>query len=708
MYFMTENCEKTKVLPVIAVPITNDVTNEDLSLTEITKIVLPNSSGREGTEAVAKTDSPSKEGWVTVTTKKGRQSIPPGRYDPATEKTVSWNVTASKVNVETETEPLVVKETGYYDMFNVVDLTEVALSAMHHMQTSGFANVGAGVGGGFEYTKELKVMNYKEAVNEPDGVHWQAEVENKSQQMVAHKVFEVVLCKDLPAGTKIIDSVWAMKKKSNGTLRGQMNARGFKQVKGQHYDGTTISSLVTNSATIRIVLTLMIMANMLAHVVDVKGAFLHGKFEDKEIIHMKIPQGFEKHFPEESVLLLLKCLYGLKQATKAFWRQLLRAAGAMGLKQSTADPCLYFKWVNRWLVMMMSWIDDNAIVGQESDIMQLNKALMNQFKCKTCGPMDEYVGCMIEKLKTGGVKFQKKVLLQSYRDEFDILKLKKFNTLAAPGTVLRKPDEGEDILTPAKQTRYRSGVGKGMHMIQYSRPETYNAVRNLARHMTSATQGHYDAMLRMLKYVDDTSDRGLVLNLTRKWDGNKEQEFIICGRSDSNYAKDTQTRKSISRYRVLLEGAPVMFKSLTQKSVALSVCEAEQTAGVLCAQDMLYVWHILESMGHKVKLPMILEMDNKGAVDLANNWSIGGRTRHVDVRQCFLQEPKESKVMDIRWIKGSENNTDAFTKNLDGPAFEKCSRTLEGQDVHMKSYTSEQGGCQEGSQGTRKGILDFN
>ena len=191
-------------------------------------------------------------------------------------------------------------------------------------------------------------------------------------------------------------------------------------------------------------------------------------------------------------------------------------------------------------------------------------------------------------------------------------------------------------------------------------------------------------------------DRGLVLNPTRKWDGNKEHEFVISGRSDSDYAKDTQTRKSISGYRVLLEGAPVMFKSSTQKSVALSVCEAEQTAGVLCAQDMLYVRHILESMGLKVKLPMILEMDNKGAVDLANNWSIGGRTRHVDVRQCFLRELKESKLMDIRWIKGSENDADAFTKNLDGPAFEKCIRTLVGQDVHMKSYTSEQGGCQEG------------
>ncbi len=114
---------------------------------------------------------------MTVTTKKGRQSIPPGRYDPATGKTVSWNVTASEVDVATET----VKETGYYDQFNIVDPDEVSLLAIHHMQTSELANVGAGIGGGFENTKELKVMNYKEAINGPDGVRRQAEVENEYQ-----------------------------------------------------------------------------------------------------------------------------------------------------------------------------------------------------------------------------------------------------------------------------------------------------------------------------------------------------------------------------------------------------------------------------------------------------------------------------------------------------------------------------------------------
>jgi hypothetical protein len=96
MYFTSENCEKTKSLPVIAVLITNIVSNEDLTVTEVIKVALPTSLEREGMAIVAKTqDSPSKEGWMTVTTKKGRQNIPPGHYDPDSGKTVSWYVAAS-------------------------------------------------------------------------------------------------------------------------------------------------------------------------------------------------------------------------------------------------------------------------------------------------------------------------------------------------------------------------------------------------------------------------------------------------------------------------------------------------------------------------------------------------------------------------------------------------------------------------------------
>eukprot|EP00957_Ditylum_brightwellii_P070989 5395278-Ditylum_brightwellii.AAC.1 len=69
-----------------------------------------------------------------------------------------------------------------------------------------------------------------------------------------------------------------------------------------------------------------------------------------------------------------------------------------------------------------------------------------------------------------------------------------------------------------------------------------------------------------------------------------------------------------------------------QRTVALSVTEAETIAGVQCAQDMLYIKRVLECKGLQVELPMLLNIDNSGAVDLANNWSAGGRTRHMETR----------------------------------------------------------------------------
>ena len=92
---------------------------------------------------------------------------------------------------------------------------------------------------------------------------------------------------------------------------------------------------------------------------------------------------------------------------------------------------------------------------------------------------------------------------------------------------------------------------------------------------------------------------------------------------------------------------------------------------VSCAQDMLYANRIMELLELKVKLSIILEVDNKGTVDFINNWSVVGRTKHVDTRQLFLCGMKEQGVFQVKWVKGDENEVDLFTKNLPGHLFEK-------------------------------------
>ncbi len=143
---------------------------------------------------------------------------------------------------------------------------------------------------------------------------------------------------------------------------------------------------------------LMLASGGIAHVVNVKGAFLHGKFDNEEKIYIKIPLGFEEFYDNDTVLLLKKCLYRLKQATMAFYRKLLAAATKIGLKHSSADPCLYYKQEGGRLVIMISWINDNMIVGPSDLVLKLKGNLMEQFECDNCGELTEYIGNKIERV----------------------------------------------------------------------------------------------------------------------------------------------------------------------------------------------------------------------------------------------------------------------------------------------------------------------
>ena len=78
--------------------------------------------------------------------------------------------------------------------------------------------VGAGIGGGFTHTSKLVPMKYDEAMaKDPTG--WGKAVTEEYQRMKDHKVFKEVPLLEVPKGSKILSSTWAMKLKANGTKR---------------------------------------------------------------------------------------------------------------------------------------------------------------------------------------------------------------------------------------------------------------------------------------------------------------------------------------------------------------------------------------------------------------------------------------------------------------------------------------------------------
>jgi hypothetical protein len=308
--------------------------------------------------------------------------------------------------------------------------------------------------------------------------------------------------------------------------------------------------------------------------------------------------------------------------------------------------------------------------------------LKDHFTCEDIEELNDYIGCEVERdSKMGMLKLTQPVLVQSMQNEFQDVKQEKDPfTPAHPGSIRTKRDE-ESKLNSDMPTKYRSGVGKLMYLSKLTRPDIANAARDLARHSHCPNQGHYKAMGHALRYVRATPNRGLLLRPTGTWDGkDKDYEFVIRGRSDSNYATDPDSRKSVTGSVTYLNDAPVMYQSATQKHVTLSVTEAELAAVVSLVQGMMYCMRIVTSLGLKVKLPMLCELDNSGARDLLNSWSVGGQTRHVDVKQFYLREMKEEGLVHFKYIPGPENEADIFTKNVEATDLHRHSEKYCGQD----------------------------
>ena len=146
------------------------------------------------------------------------------------------------------------------------------------------------------------------------------------------------------------------------------------------------------------------------------------------------------------------------------------------------------------------------------------------------------------------------------------------------------------------------------------------------------------SMLLTMKYCVIKSKHVMTLRPGTKWIGDINFEFVIRGKFYSGYAKWPYTRKSLSGYITFLCGEVVTDKILMQRTAALSVSEAKIFSSTQCTQCMIYVYILINNVGLKVNLNINNEVDNQGAVYLDNDWSVGGRTFHVEEYQYLIRE----------------------------------------------------------------------
>ena len=89
--------------------------------------------------------------------------------------------------------------------------------------------------------------------------------------------------------------------------------------------------------------------------------------------------------------------------------------------------------------------------------------------------------------------------------------------------------------------------------------------------------------------------------------------------------------------------------------------------------------NLLENMKIKVKLPVIVRVDNTGAIFMGNNVTTTSCTKHVDIRTKYGREYIEASVLKIMFVRSEDNTSDIMTKNVQGDL----------QDKHYKELVCE-------------------
>ena len=399
---------------------------------------------------------------------------------------------------------------------------------------------------------------------------------------------------------------------------------------------------------------------------------------------MMLPDGYEKYLhdkglnysSQEYCLLLMKALYGLVQAARQWWKKITEVFAKLDFYPTEADPCLFVKKLkpNEAPAFIILYVDDGGIIGTPQVIQDVLNALSKVFKIKDLGEMKNFVGChLVESADKKTIWIHQPKLIKHLKKDFKsyITTERVYRTPAAPKTVIMRPEENDPVISSEEQTKYRSGVGMLLYLVKHSRPDLSNAVRELTKVLDKATQAHWKAMIRVIKYVLDT--RMCALKLQPKMMEGSKEKYYLEGISDSEFAGDRETRVSVYGYATYFCGALISWKSKSSKSVTLSSTEAEYFASSEAAKELIFIHNLLIGMNiiNDVKLPLILRVDNTGAIYLANNHTTSPRTKHIDIRTHYVRQLIDSGILKIVFIKSEDNDADIYTKNVSEELFNK-------------------------------------
>lgn len=471
------------------------------------------------------------------------------------------------------------------------------------------------------------------------------------------KVWELVR---KPEGVKTLGTRWVytLKRDEQGRIvrfKARLVAQGFHQVKGISYD--EVFSPVINFALVRLFFSILVNLLGWRHMqLDVKNAYLYAPL--KEEIFIRQPQGYVDPDRPQHICKLKKALYGLKQSGREWFFTISETLKKMNFKPFQNCNGVFHQGKD---ILILLYVDDIVVLGKTTDLIHNTiRDLSKHFDIKILGPTKQLLGVNFTEDNGQLMLDQSKYISQIY-NKFKIFNPPHSSLPMSKGQVLSKGQSPstEDERKEMDQFPYRSLIGCLAYLAGKTRPDIAWAVNRLSQFQENPGRLHWNLLLRVLGYVWDT--RKYQLNLS-----NITGTLEIVAYSDADYAANLDDRTSCSGQLILVGGAPVDWRTIKQRCVALSTMESEFLALTETSKQLVWIKNIIAECASASLFnfvdKVVLLSDNQSAIAFASSPIENNRTKHVAVRHFFVRDLIYQEIFKLKFVQSKNNLADPFTK----------------------------------------------
>ncbi|KAL3641556.1 hypothetical protein CASFOL_012371 [Castilleja foliolosa] len=212
-----------------------------------------------------------------------------------------------------------------------------------------------------------------------------------------------------------------------------------------------------------------------------------------------------------------------------------------------------------------------------------------------------------------------------------------------------------------------------MYAMVCTRPDLAHALSILSRFMSNPGKAHWQAAKWLMRYVKGS------VNLSLIYRKSEEDNNMIEGYVDSDYAGCSDTRKSTTGYVFTAFGGAISWKARLQKVVALSSTEAEFIAATEAVKEAMWFKGVIKELLNRNDV-ITVYCDNQSALHLSKNPMFHERSKHIDVRLHFIRDVIERKEVHMEKVGTEDNPADMLTKVLPMSKFRYCLELIQVEE----------------------------